>query len=308
MDYRDIMGVKELSRENSLGAFVRIAIVDSGMPPAVARIGWHGYSRMDQTPCPDRFGHATEVASILFGGRGIVGLCENSVPIFVKALDDDGYGDVESVSRGIIEAIEKDADIINLSLGFMRTEECPKDLEWACNAAYEAGKTVICAAGNDGGLVNWPAALKTTICVGSSAENGIKNVFSSVGEVDFVAPGENLTVLGLNGCGKKVSGTSFSAAMVSGVAALLVHGMKMRGCQAKMDAVKDALVDMSQDVDEPGWDSRTGYGVIAAKMDDSTTNMKMRRGFFGRILERTQILLGLKKKERTDGRFRLGKA
>ena len=292
------MGVEELSESNGYGAFVRIAILDSGVPHPFLGYGYNVWSSVDYKEHPDEFGHATEIASMLFGGIGIVGICGLAKPVYIKVLDSQGDGSVDSVADGILEAISMDVDIINLSLGFMRTEKCPEKLENACRKAYEAGKTVICAAGNDGGAVNWPAALDTTICVGSSSENGIKNAFSSIGEVDFVAPGSNLSVVGIDGEEKKVSGTSFSAALVSGVAALILHGMKKERKRHDMHAVREALKGIARDVDSPGWDENTGYGMIASGSLDPVTGMKIESGFFDRISCKIRRLIGINKRSR----------
>lgn len=282
-DYRQLMGVHSLPR----GEGVRIAVLDSGVPD----LQMHGMRYTEELleeykACPDRCGHATAIASILLGGWSIRGLCERSMPIFIQVLDENGRGSIKSVVNGIYKAIDRRADIINLSLGFVRTEKCPPELQMACQTAYDMGKTVICAAGNDGGAVNWPAALETTICVGSTDKNGTKNAFSSIGEVDFVAPGVDLPVFDLKGSLKKVTGTSFATALVSGVAALLVSRMRSSGiAYIGMDQVMEVLQGFSRDIDAPGWDVNTGYGLIDGKCVDPV-DLKMKSGLFGIIWER----------------------
>ena len=300
MDYQRLMGVERLAESCRGGEGVKIAILDSGMPkPSI--FGWPFRFRDGK---PDEFGHATAVSSILFGGWGIKGVCECACPYYYSVLDDTGSGSVKSVSRGIMRALDDDVDIINLSLGFVRTEECPKELEKACKKAYKAGKTIICAAGNDGGPVNWPAALGTTISVGSAGGNGLKTAFSSVGEVDFVAPGTNLSVICPDGRIKTVSGTSFSSALVTGVATLLFWKIRHEYLiRPNMNYMLSALKGLSNDVSEPGWDKTTGYGFISGKNADSTVCMKIEQGFFGKIIAKMQSLVGFgKTKEKNDGR------
>ena len=301
VDYVEMMGVDRIAAMSGNGGGVRIAVLDSGTPPSLIKNIKH------QSSLPyvaDAFGHATAVASILLGGEGIRGLCPESDVTFIPVLGEDGSGSVKSVSDGIYKAIDYNVDLINLSLGFFRTGKCPKALEKACEAACESGKTVICAAGNDGGRVCWPAALKTTISVGSSDQNGLKTSFSSVGEVDFVAPGVNLPVFGLSGDVKRVSGTSFSAALVAGVAALLVvqakravnSGNRPRMRPSGIEEVMGALCSIAKDVDEPGWDKMTGYGLIAAESRDPAVCMMPERGFFGRIFDKIKNVFGLNAK------------
>ena len=148
-DYRKAMGVEELSAETRNGLGVRIAILDSGIPKPhcfPACMAWSPVRGGD-----DELGHATAVASILFGGGGITGVCEGATPLYFKVLDDSGRGSVKSVVDGICKAIDYDVDLINLSLGFARTDKCPKALERACEAACESGKVIFCASGNEKG-------------------------------------------------------------------------------------------------------------------------------------------------------------
>lgn len=296
IDYRKVMGVEKLAKEARGGLGVSIAILDSGDPKPMCLPSCHVY--LNDGSQSDEFGHATAVASILFGGNGIIGVCEGVRPYYVKVLDDNGLGTVKSVVEGINLAIDKNVDLINLSLGFMRTEKCPKSLEKACERAREAGKVIFCAAGNDGGPVNWPAALKSTLCIGSTAENGIKSSFSSVGEVDFVAPGQNLRVLNQHGNVISVSGTSFSTALVTGVAALLVAKMKDRDpTSVCFESVMGALCRMSTDIDAPGWDKMTGYGMVCGKKRDPTVCLGIELGFFGKIVSKIKSLFRRKDKE-----------
>jgi len=288
-DYREIAGVNGLAAETQNGKGVRIAVLDTGAPekaPEEAKIG-----------CPeDKNGHATEISSILFGKGAVVGICGAATPRFFKVLDDRGFGCAEDVARGIKAAIEAGTDIINLSLGFYRSEECPKALKDACDEAYNAGITVVCSSGNDGSRVNWPGALKTTICVGSADKKGLKYGFSSFGEVDFVAPGDKLPVIGLDGSVKYVSGTSFSTAIVSGTAALLFARFKNSAVGTGPEVIKSALRGVAVDVDAPGWDENTGFGLIFGKTPEKTPQKSIWGTFkglfgiiFGKLLEITRI-------------------
>ena len=154
IDYRKVMGVEKLSEEARGGLGVSIAVLDSGEPKPLCLPSCQNF--LDGNPQPDEFGHATAVASILFGGNGIIGICEGAKPYYVKVLDDSGHGSVKSVVDGIYWALDNDIDIINMSLGFVRTEKCPRSLEKACEKAKNDGKVIFCAAGNDGGSPSDP--------------------------------------------------------------------------------------------------------------------------------------------------------
>lgn len=291
-NYREMLGVLDLAAKTRGGKGVLIAILDSGVP-RLERF-------KDNSDCSrDDFGHSTAVSSILFGGNGISGVCEGADAYFVRVLNSKGYGSAETVSKGILKAISKGVDLINLSLGFARTEDCPKPLEEACQAAERAGIAIICAAGNDGGRVNWPGALKNTICVGSAAENGLKTAFSASGEVDFVAKGENLPVIGLDSQKTYLSGTSFSTALVSGVATLLIARLKGSAVGTSVEAVKAALRGVAKDVDADGWDENTGFGLVgASSYGDQTVNLKTSRSIFGIIVDKIKGFFSTKTRRR----------
>ena len=295
MDYTKVMGVEDLAMKSFHGRGVRIAILDSGFQKK-RTIG-------NIASFVDGFGHATEITSILMGGAGIIGICGLASPSYYAVLDENGHGSIKSVVKGIYQALEDDMDVINLSLGFARTDKCPKTLEKACRDAYDAGKTVVCAAGNDGGPVNWPAALETTISVGSADENGLKTSFSGVGEVDFVAPGINLSVIDKKGCPKTVSGTSFSAALVTGVVTLLIGSLSM-GVKYRdgVEKIRELLKCRADDVGQKGWDDMTGYGVISGKKHDQTVGMEIGYSFFGKILYKIKSLIGINDKGAINGR------
>lgn len=303
MDYRKLIGVQRLPAAVTHGRGVRIAILDSGTPP-VRRLR----RRMLESPDDhdDRLGHATAIASILFGGRGLTGLCEQAQAFYVKVLDDTGIGSVQSVADGIRTALAHRVDLINLSVGFARTEQCPNELEKACRKAFESGVPVICAAGNDSGPVNWPAALPQTISVGAAGGDGLKTAYSSIGtrrgEIDVIAPGECLPVLDLQNHRTTVSGTSFSTALITGLAALLISELKDQSRSISCEEIRCKIRSLATDVGAAGWDELTGFGVIGGKYLDRTVGQKMNSGFFDKIKEKIRGLLGLGRKEKQHGR------
>lgn len=303
MDYRKLIGVQCLPAAATHGRGVRIAILDSGIPP-VRRLRRSMLGSPDDQD--DRLGHATAIASILLGGRGLTGLCDQAQVFYIKVLDDTGAGSVQSVADGILTALAHGVDLINLSVGFARTEQCPSELEKACRKAFESGVPVICAAGNDSGPVNWPAALSQTISVGAAGEDGLKTAYSSIGtrlgEIDVIAPGECLPVLDLHNSRTTVSGTSFSTALITGLAALLIAELKDCGQSIFCEEIRYKIRSLATDVGAAGWDELTGFGVIGGKYLDRTVGQKMNKGFFDKIRENIRGLLGLGRKEKQHGR------
>ena len=77
-------------------------------------------------------------------------------------------------------------------------------------AAYNNGVTVVCAAGNDSGAVNYPAAGKGALAISASNISDKIAYFSSRGpQIKFIAPGVDIYSTIPNGY-EKMDGTSMS--------------------------------------------------------------------------------------------------
>ena len=99
------------------------------------------------------------------------------------------------------------------------------ELANAVNYANSMGVICVAAAGNDGEQANvYPAALKSVIDVAATGDNDIRSAFSNYGAppVWLAAPGEGIMTTYPYGTWAAGWGTSFSAPLVSGTAALMV--------------------------------------------------------------------------------------
>lgn len=173
-----------------------------------------------------------------FGGSGIA---PHSKVLAVRVLDSEGTGTIAGAVRGIDYAIERGAKIIVAGWTSNITKRESLPLEDAVKRAEVAGVVVVVAAGNDGisndgrGVFPSSSSFSNVISVASSNQQSIKPIWSNYGEfsVDIAAPGENIYSALPKGFFGRVSGTSLSASIVSGVAALLKSHQNLSPAEIK---------------------------------------------------------------------------
>lgn len=167
-------------------------------------------------------GHGTAASSV------IVDNTPESVSVAVyRVLDDEGGNSILGVTLGIVEAIEDNVDIINMSLGYEDENDLTKS---AVELADEKDIPIVCAAGNGFGNVGMdiirmnscPANLKSAITVGATnVRNRICYWSDSGMTLDLHAPGEDINVAVSNNRYDIWDGTSFSSPYVAAAIALI---------------------------------------------------------------------------------------
>jgi len=216
---------------NADAPLVTVAVIDSGVcleHPDLAERTVAGYDFVDgDTTAQDDFGHGCSVAGIIAAdgsnGQGIAGVAPNARIMPLRVLNAQGIGQYSNVAAAIVYAADNGAQIINLSLGGAYASTI---LEDAITYAVDHGVTVIAAAGNNSGPVMYPAAYAPVIAVGSVDQNLERSSFSSYGpQLDTLAPGRDVLTTTRDGGYSVMTGTSFAAPQVAGIAALEIgHG------------------------------------------------------------------------------------
>ncbi|AWG24310.1 S8 family serine peptidase [Flavobacterium kingsejongi] len=186
------------------------------------------------------FNHSTKVAGLIAATRnnelGIKGVTNNVtlMALCVKAYSSEHDKDVALAIR---YAVDNGAQIINISLG-KRQSLHPDWIQGAIRYAAEHDVLIVCAAGNEStdldGITLYPNDEKhdgteishNFIKVGSISyyiNEWFVSYFSNYGKgnVDVFAPGHDLFTTIANNKYEFDSGTSLSAPIVSGVAALI---------------------------------------------------------------------------------------
>jgi subtilisin family serine protease len=253
-----------------------IAVVDTGVdldhPDLAARIlPGRDIVNGDDDPADD-YGHGTQVSGVAAAdtdnGRGVAGAAWGASIIPIKVLDGDGFGTDADIAAGVTYAADRGATVVNLSLGGPGESAA---LAEAVNYALARGSVVVASSGNDGVSVpSYPAAYAGVIAVGATDWDGNLTWWSNWGSwVDVAAPGWMITSTGqapgpqeryVGGLYRAAVGTSFSAPLVSGLAALL----RARNPDWTPAEVKARIEATARDAGPRGIDEFYGHGVIDA--------------------------------------------
>lgn len=244
----DLVGAHAISR----GQGVKVAVLDTGIDPnhpLFADRLLPGYDFVDNDNDPSEmgtqrnaaYGHGTHVAGI------VTTVAPDAKIIPIRVLDENGVGDVWRLARALVYAANPDgdlktndgADVINLSLGTTgrtdlikrliaaETDDGTGEEDPGLPELGRPGIVVVVAAGNTGnGTRIYPAAehdVPGLIAVGASGVMDTVSDFSTRGEwVELMAPGDRIVSSVPGGRYGIWRGTSMSAPIVSGIAALVI--------------------------------------------------------------------------------------
>jgi len=245
---------------------ILVAVIDSGVdynhPDLADNYVELGYDWVAEDLDPmDNDGHGTHVAGIIAAtinnSIGVAGLAQ--VRLMAEKVFLGGWGTMVDIVKGIIHAVDKGADILNLSF-------CTEDsqlLRDAIKYAYNRGALVVAAAGNTGRNVKaYPAAYNEVIAVTATDQNDKPATFTSFGEwVELAAPGVDIYSTNPKIAYSYGSGTSFAAPHVVGVAALVWSKFR----NVTRDWVRMRLRDTADDLGDPSFDAYYGWGRINAR-------------------------------------------
>jgi len=261
----------EISWTISTGDPVKVGVIDTGIdlshPDLKDNIKQPGYNAINPLKSPnDDNGHGTHVAGIiaaLNNSIGVIGVGPNIDLYAIKVLNASGSGYLSDVIEGLDWAVNNGMQVVNMSLG---TSQDVQSFHDAIVNAYNAGVTIVAAAGNSGGAVSYPAAYPEVIAVSATDINDQVPSWSSRGpEVDLSAPGVNIYSTYKGQSYATLSGTSMAAPHVTGAAALIIDTKK---CDLNLDSVctpaevQQRLEQTAIDLGTPGKDNLYGSGLV----------------------------------------------
>jgi subtilisin family serine protease len=255
--------------DSTLGAGVTIAVLDSGVnvnhPDLKAHLvpGYNAYS--NNTDLTDVCGHGTAVAGTAAAtgnnATGVVGVAgaANIMPVRIAYHDATlgCYAYFSTIASGITYAADHGARVANISyVGIAGSSSV------LSAARYMNGKggVVIVSAGNnnrDENVTPDPAL----VIVSATDSNDAKASFSSWGSfVTISAPGTYIWTTNNSLGYSQWQGTSFSAPVVAGVAALMMSARP----DLSGDQIKSLMYSTAVDLGAAGRDPIFGYGRVNA--------------------------------------------
>lgn len=245
------------------GMNVTIAVIDSGIDtrhPELANTISDSFDALGSKEGPHV--HGTGIAGAIAAHSRLMGSAPEARIIAIRAFAPSSTG-AESSSYTIIKslnyAVLHGAQIVNMSFAG------PKDplIERGLIATAERGVLMIAAAGNAGAKSPplYPAANPNVIAVsGTDAQDRLFSASNRGVHISIAAPGTDVFLPAPDGKYQMTSGTSFSAAYVSGIAALILE----RNPALKPNDVRAILEKTARDLGAPGRDQLFGAGQADA--------------------------------------------
>ncbi len=229
--------INAVGDRSAWGAGVTVAVLDTGIM-AHPTFGDAQVTHVDLVQDGKAMhSHGTSVASLIAGEDDRVGgVAPGAHLLDIRVANDKGISVSSVLAQGIVEAVDRGAQVINISLGGYDESQL---LQRAIEYAVGRKAIVVAAAGNDHyDKLAYPAAYNQVISVGSVDKNQRQAYFSNSGTgLDLAAPGVGLPVAWDTDKAASASGTSQSAAVVSGaVAYYLSIGVKPADIARRLQA------------------------------------------------------------------------
>ncbi|HEY0539499.1 MAG TPA: S8 family serine peptidase [Actinoallomurus sp.] len=259
------------------GHGVTVALLDGGVNVTLPEIAgavlpgadMSGHGTDGRTDL-SKYGHSTSMAALIAGQGGgrsrFVGTAPQAkiLPVDVTggAISPDRLA--TTLAKGIRFAADHGAKVITMPLGARASSPCPSTVMDAIAYAVRRDVVLVAAAGNSGNTdndVEFPASCPGVLAVG--ATDDYSRPWSQTQAHDYVsvaAPGVDMPTIGKNKnyYYAHTNGTSNSTALVSAAAALV------RAANPTMSGreVVHRLIATALDVNTPGSDAQTGYGIV----------------------------------------------
>jgi subtilisin family serine protease len=245
------------------GHRVLIAVIDGGVDTQHPELAGLILDTFDAIGRGDRaHAHGTSIVGAIAARVRLRGTSPGAHILVARAFGTHRTS-MDGTTTDIVKAIEwsmqRGARVINMSFAGDHNPAIERHL----NLARERGIVLVAAAGNNGpnSRPRFPAANPAVIAVTATDEDDrLYRMAVRGNHVAIAAPGVNLVLPTLGGDCRITSGTSFSAAEITGVIALMLE----RNPGLNPEAVRRALLSTARDLGAPGIDPLFGAGLVDA--------------------------------------------
>jgi subtilase family protein len=245
------------------GGGTLIAVIDSGVDQTHPDLRGSVVEAFSGVTAATNDPHGTEISGII-AAHGIVrGVAPEANLLDVRVFASDrgrpSTATTYNLVRGVDWALSRRARVLNMSF----TGPSDSLLEASIKAAAAKGAITVAAAGNSGPQAPpaYPAAYPGVIAVTAIDVADRPYTLANRGNyISVAAPGVDVLAPSGNRAHQIVSGTSYAAAHVSGIVALMVERYPTIDAEAARLALTAAAVDLGP----PGRDDQFGAGAVNA--------------------------------------------
>jgi subtilisin family serine protease len=245
------------------GNNILVAVIDSGVDashPDLAGAVAQTYDAIDTPTAPHK--HGTAIAGLIAAHGRLMGSAPAARILAIRAFDPAGTiaeGSTFGILKSLDWAAANGARVINMSFAGPADPSVHRSLE----AARKKGIVLIAAAGNAGAKSPplYPAADPNVIAVtATDADDKLFEASNRGSHIAVAAPGAQILVAIPDGGYEVSSGTSYAAAEVAGIVALMLE----RKGDLTPDQVRAILQSTAKDLGPKGRDIMFGAGLADA--------------------------------------------
>ncbi len=245
------------------GENILIAVIDSGVDvghPELTGAVAQSFDAIGKQMTPHK--HGTAIAGLIAAHGKLMGAAPGARILAVRAFnpsDEGADGTTFNILKGLDWAAANGARVINMSFAGPADPAIHRGLE----AAHKKGIVLVAAAGNAGPKSPplYPAADANVIAVtATDADDKLFERSNRGRHIALAAPGAQILVAIPGNAYEVSSGTSYSAAEVSGIVALMLEHKSGH----TPDKIRGILLATAKDLGPKGRDLLFGAGLVDA--------------------------------------------